>query len=168
MKIRFDRFITSGNEDSGFKNSVSSSCEILRLRGCKLQVHPKIEPQKQQDRRMGVPNLNHGAPSWSSSKSLWSSQVPRALSLSGLMRRSRHLTERLPLWQLGWNIYGKLWIMGKRERCYIPSCEWIWQSIYTEFLLIQCLHKSTYNCFVADINYISGYITVNYIVSYLF
>lgn len=33
-------------------------------------------------------------------------------SLLGLMRRSWHLTDRLPLWQLVWNIYGKLWIMG--------------------------------------------------------
>lgn len=45
-----------------------------------------------------------------------------ALSLSGLMRRSRHLTERLPLWQLGWNIYRKLWGSWEKER--IP-CKWM-------------------------------------------
>lgn len=90
-------------------------CAVSWLRGCELQVHLKIEPQKRRNRGVGVPNLNLGAPSWSPLRGLWSSQLLRALNLSGLMRRSWHLTERLPLWQLGRNIYGKLCIMGKRE-----------------------------------------------------
>lgn len=55
-------------------------------------------------------------------RGLWSSEPLEVLSFSlsfhllssllGLMRRSWHLTDRLPLWQLVWNIYGKLWIMG--------------------------------------------------------
>lgn len=51
------------------------SCTILWLRGCELQVHPRIDPRKQQNRRMGVPNLRRDAPSRSFSRSLWSSQV---------------------------------------------------------------------------------------------
>lgn len=53
----------SGNEDFVILRLMFPSCMILRLRGCGLQVHPEIEPQKHRDRRVGVPNLNRGAPS---------------------------------------------------------------------------------------------------------
>jgi len=59
------------------------SCMIFWLRGCELQVHPKIEPQKQQDWKMGVPNLRRDAPS-RSSRSLWSSQVLWGSQLPGV------------------------------------------------------------------------------------
>lgn len=89
-------------------------------------------------------------------RGLWSSEPLEVLSFSlsfhllssllGLMRRSWHLTDRLPLWQLVWNIYGKLWIMGmeiSRERyenfligdAWSRKLLWSWKFVQIIFFL---------------------------------
>lgn len=115
------KILTSGNED--FK-ILGVRCFLPVGSPRRVQVYARIDPRQQ---RVGVPNLD--SPSRSSSRGLWSSEPLEPLSLSillssllGLMRRSWHLTDlNLPLWQLVWNIYGKLWIMGmeiSRERIF--------------------------------------------------
>lgn len=110
--------------------------------------------------RMGVSNLNHGAPSWSFSWSLWSSQVLRAQPLgvnekvATFDRAPSVMTARLEyLWEI--MDHGK-------ERKDLS------QTNIVKRLCKICLSDAcecTYNCFVADIKKIKLYfrnISLNY------
>lgn len=86
--------LAGGSEDFKIRGIAFPSCRISHggYEGCRCipRSGRKVEGGRSKFRLA----------SWSSSRGLWSSELLEALRLTGLMRRSRHLTERLPLWQL--------------------------------------------------------------------